>query len=199
MMLWLPAGIIKQNTIVRHLINSDSTVSAKFINQSDLPSYPSEAAVVAGVTAEMMKLLFPDEIASIQAKAVDAEQASIMSGAATRAAITAGEALGRQVAQLFIARARGDNAGKSVGTPADWSNFVTVTKDQGLTPWYSLEIPQRPPMLPLFNKVKPFLFDSATVPSFRPGPPPPVGSDVLKQQTAEVISIVKNPTRSKYR
>lgn len=175
---------------------TDSTVAAKFINKSDLPSYPSEAAVVAGVTAEMMKLLFPDEIASIQTKAVEAEQASIMSGAATRAAVTAGEALGRQVAELFIARARGDNAGKAVGTPTDWSNFVTITKDQGLTPWYSLETPQRPPMLPLFNKVKPFLFDSATVPTFRPGPPPPVGSDLLKQQTAEVISLVKNPTRS---
>src|SRR5450432_2587009 len=94
--------------------NFDSTVSAKFINKSDLPSYPSEAAVLAGVTAEMMKLLFPGEIANIQAKAMEQEQATIMSGAATRADITAGEALGRQVAELFIARARGDNAGKAV-------------------------------------------------------------------------------------
>ena len=176
--------------------NFDSTVSAKFINKSALPSYPSEAAVLAGVTAEMMKLLFPGEIGNIQNMAVQQEQAAIMSGAATRADVTAGEALGRQVAEMFITRARGDNAGKAVGTPADWTNFVTVTKDQGLTPWYSLEIPQRPPMLPLFSKVKPFLFDSATVSTFRPGPPPPVGSDVLNQQAAEVVSIVKNPSRS---
>jgi hypothetical protein len=175
---------------------TDSSVAAKFINKSDLPSYPSEAAVLAGVTAEMMKLLFPDEIATIQAKAMEAEQASIISGAATRADINAGEALGRQVAQVFIARARGDNAGKAVGTPTDWQNFVDITKNQGLTPWYSLELPARPPMLPLFGKVKPFLFDPATVPSFRPDPPPPVGSEVLKQQAAEVISFVKNPSRS---
>jgi hypothetical protein len=175
---------------------TDSSVAAKFINKSDLPSYPSEAAVLAGVSAEMMKLLFPDEIANIQAKAVEAEQASIMSGAATREDITAGEALGRQVAELFIARARVDHAGQSVGTPADWENFVTITKAQGLTPWYSLEIPARPPMLPFFYKVKPFLFDSAMIPTFRPGPPPPVGSEVLKQQTAEVVGLVKSPTRS---
>ncbi len=137
--------------------NFDSTVAAKFINQSDLPSYPSEAAVLAGVNAEMMKLLFPGEIANIQAKAMEAEQAAIMSGAATRADITAGEALGRQVAELFIARARGDNAGKAVGTPTDWANFVTICTSQGLTPWYSLETPKRPPMLPLFYRVKPFL------------------------------------------
>ncbi len=172
----------------------DSTVAAKFINKSDLPSYPSEAAVLAGVTAEMMKLLFPGEIANIQAKLVDHEQATIMSGAATRADITAGEALGRQVAELFIARARGDNAGKAVGTPTDWANFITVTTNQGLTPWYSLETPKRPPMLPLFYKVKPFLFDSATVVSLRPGPPPAVGSAQMNKDVAEVSGYVNNPT-----
>ncbi len=83
--------------------------------------------MLAGVTAEMMKLLFPGEIASIQSKAEEQEEATIMSGAATRADIVAGEALGRQVAELFITRARGDNAGKAVGTPIDWENFVTVT------------------------------------------------------------------------
>jgi PAP2 superfamily len=174
----------------------DSSVAAKFITKTDLPSYPSEAAVLAGVTAEMMKLLFPGEIANIQVLAQQQEQATIMSGAATRADITAGEALGRQVAELFIARARGDNAGKAVGTPTDWSNFVTVSTNQGLIPWYSLETPQRPPMLPLFYRVKPFLFDSATVVSLRPPPPPPVGSDILKTQTAEVASYVKNPSRA---
>ena len=174
---------------------TDSSVAAKFITKTDLPSYPSEAAVLAGVTAEMMKLLFPGEIASIQSKAEEQEEATIMSGAATRADIVAGEALGRQVAELFITRARGDNAGKAVGTPTDWANFVTVTTSQGLTPWYSLESPKRPPMLPLFYKVKPFLFDSATVVSLRPGPPPAVGSDQMNQQTDEVYSLVKNPSR----
>jgi PAP2 superfamily len=173
----------------------DSTVSAKYITKSNLPSYPSEAAVLAGVTSEMMKLLFPGEIANIQAQLVNHEQATIMSGAATRADITAGEALGRQVAELFIARARGDNAGKAVGTPTDWTNFVTVATGQGLTPWYSLETPKRPPMLPLFYKVKPFLFDSATVVSLRPDPPPAVGSDQMNKDVAEVKNYIDNPTR----
>jgi hypothetical protein len=179
----------------------DSTIAAnsKFINKTDLPSYPSEAAVLAGVTAEMMKLLFPGEIANIQAKAIEHEQSAIMSGAATRADVTAGEALGRQVAELFIARARGDNAGKAVGTPADWSNFVTICTNQGLTPWYSLETPKRPPMLPLFYKVKPFLFDSATVVSLRPGPPPAVGSDEMNKDVAEVKNYIDHPTRENIR
>ncbi len=177
----------------------DSSVAAVEINQTDLPSYPSEAAVLAGATAEMMKLLFPGEIANVQQLAQEQELATIMSGAATRSDVTAGEALGRAVAQQFIARGRADNAGKAVGTPTDWTNFQTVAMSQGQVPWYSLETPARPPMLPLFGRVKPFLFDSATVVSLRPGPPPSTSSDQMKQDAAEVLAAVKNPTRENLR
>ena len=57
---------------------TDPAIIAK-VPTTSLPSYPSEAAVLAGVTAEMMKLLFPTEIASIQLKAIDHENAAIMS------------------------------------------------------------------------------------------------------------------------
>jgi len=56
------AGFINKFNRVR-LIISTLLFSAKFVNKSTLPSYPSEAAVLAGVTAEMMKLLFPGESA----------------------------------------------------------------------------------------------------------------------------------------
>lgn len=176
----------------------DSTIKA-LVTRTTLPSYPSEGAVLAGVTAEMMKLLFPDEIASIQQQLQEQELSLIMSGAATRSDITAGEALGRQVAELFITRGRGDNAGKAIGTPTDWAGFVTTTQAAGQIPWFSLEVPKRPPMLPLFNRVKCFLFDSATMVSLRPGPPPQTGSDQMKAETEEVNSFVKNPSRENIR
>jgi hypothetical protein len=172
----------------------DSTVKA-YATRTTLPSYPSEAAVLAGVTAEMMKLLFPDEIASIEQKLQEQELSVIQSGAATRSDITAGETLGRQVAQLFTARGRADNAGKAVGAPADWANFVTQTQATGQTPWLSLDAPARPPMLPLFGRVKGFLVDSAHVVALRPGPPPSTSSAEMQSATSEVYSIVKNPTR----
>lgn len=176
----------------------DSSVKT-FVTKTDLPSYPSEAAVLAGVTAEMMKLLFPGEIGSIQQRLEEQELAAIMSGAATRSDITAGEALGRQVAQLFTARGRADNAGKAGGTQADWNNFVTVTEAKSQTPWLSLETPGRPPMLPFFGKVKCFMLDSATVVSLRPGPPPSTSSPDMKSQTADVYAKIKNPTREQMR
>lgn len=172
----------------------DSTVQA-LVPKTDLPSYPSEAAVLAGVTAEMMKLLFPDEIATIQQKLIEAEQAAIMSGAATRSDITAGEALGRQVAQQFITRARADNAGKAVGTPTDWASLKTTAESKNQVPWLSLETPGRPPMLPLFGKVRCFLFDSATLVSLRPGPPPQTGTPDMQAATSEVAGKVKSPSR----
>ncbi|WP_298412584.1 PA-phosphatase, partial [Hydrotalea sp.] len=164
---------------------NDSSVKAK-VPTSILPSYPSEAAVMAGVTAEMMKLLFPTEIANIEQKAKEQELAMMMAGAATRSDIVAGETLGRQVAEAFIARAKADNAGKAVGTPTDWKNFETVALSKGQIPWYSLESPKRPPMLPLFGNVIPFLFPAATVPSFRPSPPPDTYSQTVQQAAAEV-------------
>lgn len=178
---------------------NDSTIKAIDIDRTDLPSYPSEAAVLAGVTSEMMKLFFPDEIGNIQQKANEQELATIQSGAAARSDVTAGEALGRLVAQQFIARGRTDNAGKAVGTPTDWTNFQTIATNLGQTPWYSLETPQRPPMLPLFNKVKPFLFDSATVVSLRPGPPPSTESDEIKKDATDVYNQVKSPSRDNIR
>jgi hypothetical protein len=99
----------------------DSTVKA-LAGKISLPSYPSEGAVLAGATAEMMQLLFPDEIASIQQNFA-AGIGLIASGAAARSDVTAGEALGRQVADVFLARGRADNASKAVGTPSIWAVF----------------------------------------------------------------------------
>jgi len=174
----------------------DSSVQAIGINKSDLPAYPSEAAVLAGVTVEMMKLFFPDEIANIQQKLQEQELAAIISGTAARSDISAGEALGRQVAQQFVARGRTDNAGKAVGTPADWANFETAAIAKGEIPWLSLELPKRNPMLPFFGNVKPFLFDSLTAVSLLPAPPPSTHSDQMKKETDEVYNYIKNPDRN---
>jgi hypothetical protein len=151
--------------------------------------------VLAGVTAEMMQLLFPDEIASIQQKLQQQEFSLIASGAAAPSDVTAGEALGRQVADVFIARGRTDNAGKAVGTPTIWASFVTTAQADNQSPWTSLETPARPPMLPLFGAVKGFLVDSAAVVSLRPGPPPSTGSDSMAADVQTAYNTVKNATR----
>ncbi len=164
--------------------------------QSDLPSYPSEDAVVVGVMVEMLKLFFPGEQAAIQQLATEHKNARIMACMNVRSDIEAGEALGRLVAQKFVTRARGDRAGAAVGTPAIWQQMETQTAATGEIPWISQESPKRPAMLPLFGRVRTWLFDSATlVTAVRPGPPPSTKSEKFKQEVAEVLHYSKNATR----
>ncbi|MDR3697608.1 phosphatase PAP2 family protein [Mucilaginibacter sp.] len=173
---------------------NDAGVQA-LIPKSALPSYPSEDAVVAGATVEMMKLLFPTEVDFIQQKANEEIQYRIMAGANVRGELTAGQSLGKQVADVFVARAKTDNAGKAIGSPAEWVSLQTNATSRGDQYWVSLESPQRPPMLPLFNKVIPFLFDTLTVKALRPGPPNLAGSAAFKQEEAEVLAVSQHPTR----
>lgn len=176
----------------------DSSVMA-LVPKTDLPSYPSTDAVLAGTMAEMMKALFPTEIDYIQQKVTEAENYGIWSGTNVRSDVVAGEALGRQVAGAFMARAKGDNTGKAIGSPDLWLGLETTAASKGETPWYSLESPKRPPMLPFFGNVKAFLFDSMTCVSLRPGPPPSTGSDQMKKDVAEVRDYVANPSRERMR
>ncbi|MDN3659448.1 phosphatase PAP2 family protein [Ferruginibacter paludis] len=174
----------------------DATLQV-LVPKSELPSYPSEDAVVEGTAVEMLKLLFPGDQDYIQQKAAEHRRARIIAGANVRSDIEAGEALGKAVAQKFTARARGDRAGAAVGTPTIWAKLETDCMARGETPWYSLEIPKRPPMLPVFGKTKAFLFDSLTALSLRPAPPPAVGSKQMKDETEEIYQMVKNPTRER--
>ncbi len=169
------------------------------VPQTDLPSYPSEDAVVAGAAVELLKLLFPGDQDLIQQKAEEHKRARLIAGANVRSDIEAGEALGKAVAQKFVTRARGDRAGAAVGNQAQWTQMETDAIARGEKPWYSLEVPKRPPMLPIFGKVKPFLFDSLTAVSLCPGPPPLTGSDKMKQETNEIYDYVNNPTRERLR
>jgi len=173
---------------------NDATVQA-LVPKSDLPSYPSEDAVVSGATVEMMKLLFPTEIAYIEQKAAEEKVARIMSGANVRGELDAGESLGKQVADVFTARARTDKAGAAIGTPAYWAQLVTKTTATGEIAWISRETPKRPPMLPLFTKVKPFLFDTLTTVALRPGPPHSTGSAEFAADQKEVLYYSQHATR----
>jgi len=171
----------------------DSSVNA-LIPKSDLPSYPSEDGAVIGVTVELLKLLFPADLNFIQQKAEENRTYRIIAGANVRSEIEAGEALGKAVAQKFTARARTDRAGAAIGTAVLWAQLETQTATKGEIPWISQESPKRPPMLPLFGKVKTFLFDSATLVSIRPPAPPSTNSEQFKNELAEVKYYSEHPT-----
>ncbi len=178
--------------------NVDATVNVS-IPKTDLPSYPSEDAVVEGASVEMLKLLFPGDQDFVQQKAEEHKRARILAGANVRSDLEAGEALGKAVAQKFVTRARADRAGAAAGNQVGWSKLETDCIARGEKPWYSLESPKRPPMLPMYGVVRAFLFDSLTAISLRPGPPPATGSGKMQQETDEALEYTKNDTREHYR
>jgi len=162
---------------------------------TDLPGYPSEDAVLSGVTAEMLRLLFPAAVEEITLKAAQQREAALLSGRAAASDIAAGLALGQAVATAFTARAANDGMRNAIGTRAQWDAFAAAAVQKGELPWTSLETPARPPMLPFFGQVRGWAMTPTDIVTERPAPPPSTSSEQMKQELAEVKSYSDGATR----
>src|SRR5687767_9709283 len=162
---------------------------------SDLPAYPSEDAVLSGVTVEMLKVLFPASVEDITLKAAEQRNAALLSGKASASDIAAGIALGKSVATVFLARASTDGLRTAGGSPALWRSLADAAIARGEIPWISQESPARPPMLANFGQVRGWMMTPAQIVAERPAPPPSTGSAQMAAELAEVKRTVDNLTR----
>jgi hypothetical protein len=162
---------------------------------TDLPAYPSEDAVLSGVTAELLKLLFPTSIEEITLKAGEQRQAALLSGKATASDIAAGLALGQAVAAVFTARAGADGMRTAGGSPAVWQALADAARARGETPWASRETPPRPPMLPLFGNLRAWMMTPDDMVNERPAAPPSTSSALMARELDEVKHAVDHLTR----
>jgi hypothetical protein len=163
---------------------------------SDLPSYPSEDAVLSGVTSEMLRLLFPAAVEEITRRAAEQREAALLSGRATASDIAAGLALGRAVAAAVIARASADGMRNAIGTPAQWSAFADSAVARGEIAWASQESPARPPMLPNFGQVRAWILTADQMNAEAPPPPPTTSSAEFRAELDEVKRTVDGLTRA---
>jgi hypothetical protein len=163
---------------------------------SDLPAYPSEDAVLSGVTVEMLKVLFPAAVAEITQRAAEQRNAALWSGKAAASDIAAGLALGKAVAAVFIARAGADGMKNAVGNPAQWHALADSAVARGEIPWISQESPPRPPMLPNFGQLQAWLMTPAEVTTERPPAPPSTSSAQMQQEVTEVRQTVEHLTQA---
>ena len=159
---------------------------------SSLPSYPSEDAVISGVTVEMLKVLFPAALEEITLKATEQRNAALWSGKATASDLAAGLALGKSVATVFLARAAGDGMRTAGGTAVLWKALADSATARGEIAWVSEDIPARPPMLPLFGQVRAWNMTPADIVNERPGPPPSTSSQQMKDELAIVKKTAAN-------
>jgi len=199
----------------------DPSVKA-LVPTSDLPSYPSEDAVLSGVTAEMLKVLFPTALEEITLMAADQRNAALWSGKATDSDISAGLALGKAVATIFTAnstgtftvpgtsgastttlsinipvrgRIRTDGIGAAIGNANQWQALADGAIARGEIPWISQDIPARPPMLPNFGKVLAWNMTPAQIVAERPVAPPSTSSEQMAAELREVKSYANNASR----
>ncbi len=163
---------------------------------SDLPSYPSEDAVMAGFSRTLLTAMFPLESAYLSQMAADHENSRIWAGVNVTSDIVAGDTLGKKIAQAFLGRAKADGMGKTLGTKAQWDSIVNYWASSGQPHWESLEIPARQPLAVNFGHVKTWTFDPSLISTtFRLPPPPAFGTTEFQTALDEVLDKSKHATK----
>jgi hypothetical protein len=186
--------------------NADPGVEA-LMAKTTLPGYPSEDAVLSGVTAEVLKLLFPAAVEEITLKAAEQRNAAMWSGKATQSDVTAGLGLGNTIATIFTNVAKTDGMGNAGGNATMWAALKTNAESRGEIAWQSLEVPPRPPMLPFFGfrtaiptgftGVRAWFMSRTDLDNERPGAPPATSSAEMTDEVQEVLYYSKNVTRDR--
>jgi membrane-associated phospholipid phosphatase len=141
----------------------------------NVPSYPSEHAVVAGAASVVMAYLFPTMAETYTDLAEEAARSRVFAGASFPSDVTAGLQLGRQVGEMVVAYAMADGSstpftGSFPGAPGVWGSATPVT--------------------PLAGTWKPWTLSSGS--QYRlPAPPAATSPDFLAQ-----VAAVKNLVRT---
>jgi hypothetical protein len=160
--------------------------------------------VMSGVSAEMLKALFPGSVEEITLMAGEQRSAALWSGRASTTDISAGLALGKAVADEIKKRAGTDGMGTSAGSPVIWKqlqdkvgNGELVNLGTGEVAWLSQDVPARPPMLMSFGKVKAWNMTPQDIIDNRPVAPPRTSSNEMIAEVEEVKWYVDNITRER--
>jgi hypothetical protein len=176
----------------------DKGISPKIVPTPQLKSYPSEDAVIASVSYEFMKRLFPksEDTLFLFKKKEEQKRFKLWAGVSTRSDIEAGEKLGKAIFAKVFNRFRTDGMANAVGTPFKWDSLSKRCEEKGEIAWKSLENAPRPPMLPFFGNVAPWNMDRKTLAEISTSLPPfSTNSKEFQTQLAEVKNYAANPTR----
>lgn len=181
-----PAPYIVDNSIITHL------------PQNNFPSWPSEAAVIASVSEVVLGAMFPLEKEFLRQKAVEHKNTALWAGMNVWSDVAAGDALGRAVGAVFLARASTDGMSRAQAPRPVSDSLAQAAQTRWGWHWENQEDPQRPVgITPLFGQVKPWCIPS--VEAVRPGPPPAPGSPEFEKDAAELEDIAKNLTTEQRR
>ncbi len=177
--------VLAYTTVAQH----DALLAAHFYQEKYGKNYPPDEAVIAGVTTEVLKFLFPAETEFIEQKNDYALKTASSTGKYTPSDIAVGVSFGKAIAQKIIFLAQNDGMDAAQGTPSQWEQTVKRRASTGEMTWKSVQKPIREPIEPFFGSVKPWW--GREVLQFRPAAPYPIESEELKQD----LELVKKYSR----
>lgn len=161
--------------------------------ENGLYSYPSDGAIIAITSRDVLTVMFPLEKEYLSKMADEHLESLILAGINVNSDVEAGKIIGSEVAKKALARAATDgmkNAQTSLAVSDSIKN--AAFKKFGWS-WSNQESPQRPVGLaPLFGKVK--MWNVPTVEEVRPGPPPAPGSPQFNADVEELKRYSNNMT-----
>lgn len=169
-----------------------------YFDVTPLPSYPSEQAVIASVSASVIKTLFPAETDYINTLAEEHQNTVYWGGAGTESDVVVGNVLGAFVALKVMEYANTDRMKLSADPNRTYTTFFEINETTVPNAWECIELPLRSPMLPLFGRVRTWM-DSTAVFAALPPPPPKVGSAEFNADIANVRRISDNRSREQWR
>lgn len=162
--------------------------------KNDLPSYPSDGAVISAVSREILGAMFPLEKAYLAERDAAMKKSLQIAGIHVKSDIIAGDSLGRGIAKLFLKRAGSDGM-KSAQAPNSDSIKAIAFAKYGWQ-WDNMESPRRPVgIAPYYGKVK--FWNVPSVEIVRPEVPPAIGSEAYQKSVDELIDIAENMTKEK--
>jgi len=148
------------------------------------PSYPSEHAAIAGAASRVLAHLYPKEPAArLERQAAEVGRARVQAGVNYPSDVAAGRALGREVAERVIQRAREDGADR------EWNG-----RRPGGGPRFFEPPPGSAarPVSPVAGTWETWLMSSGS--QFRPPAPPPFGTPGFLEQARAVIGAQRQLT-----
>jgi len=174
------------------LHKNDSSVK-QLLPTTDLPSYPSDGAVIAAVSREILSAMFPLEKDYLKSKADESKKALILSGLHVQSDVSAGDSLGRGIAKVVLQRAAGDGM-RFAQTPKSISDSIKNAAFARFGwKWTNQETPERPVGLtPFFGKVETWSIPDLV--AVRPPVPPAIGSAEFNKAADELKNIANNIT-----
>lgn len=177
--------------------HADSAIPSLY-HKTSLPSYPSDGAVIAIVSRNILTAMFPLEKDFLAAKSEEHLASLIWAGANVESDITAGKVIGEEIAKIALARAATDGMKKAQTSKAVSDSIKLSAYERFGWQWDNLEVPVRPVGLaPFFGKVR--MWNVPNVEDVRPGPPPAPGSAEFLRNAKELQDIQKNLTEKQRR